>query len=68
MKVKSLRNVLYSTHGLMQFGIIVEENKVDPIEKDGTIDYYIEKYADREVKRIFADRDYIVFVLREEKK
>lgn len=64
MKVKDLTNVLYSTHGLMQFGIVVEENEVDPIEKDGTVDYYIKKYADREVKRIFADKDYIVIVIK----
>ena len=68
MRVKDLKDILYSDFGgIMQYGIVAEEGCAEAIRGGALIDYYISEYADREVKRIFAEDGNIVIILREEK-
>lgn len=63
MKLENLKPVLYSTHGNMTFAIVYDEAQNKDLENGCTVDYAIEKYGVREVKRIEAFENQILITV-----
>lgn len=53
MKLNELKSVLRSNRGSIQFAILYDSKKNVDIE-NGTIDYIVENYGEKEVQRIEA--------------
>lgn len=64
MKIKDLKDVLYSSRGNIQFAIVWDiYNNVD-IENGCSIDYAVETYGERELLRIEAFENKLLFTVK----
>lgn len=54
MKLKELKNVLYSTRDHIQFAIVFDSASSTNIENGCSIDYAVQTHGEREVKHIEA--------------
>ena len=63
MKIKDLKSVAYSSHGLIQMAIVYDYN----IQHDifcGSIEGAIKQYGECELTRLQADQGYLVLEVR----
>lgn len=63
MKLNTLKPILYSTHGNIQFAIVYDSDKHADIENGCSIDYAVEKHGEREVKHIEAYENQLVITI-----
>lgn len=64
MRIKDLKGIAYSNHGLIQMAALYDYNSQRTVTDDCTVDYIIEHYGDLELFRIQADDDYLILEVR----
>ena len=63
MKLKELKPILYSNHGNLTTCILYDISVDLDIESGCTAEYLIDKYGEREVKRLQADDNCVVITI-----
>lgn len=63
MKIKDLKSVAYSNHGLLQMAIVYDYNSQTDIF-NGTIEGAIKNYGECELTRLQADQGALVLEVR----
>ena len=63
MKIKDLKSVAYSSHGLIQWAVVYDYNSQKDVLKSN-VEYVIEVYGECELTRLQADQNYLVFEVR----
>ena len=63
MKIKQLKNVLYSTTGNIQFAIVYDSKTHKDLENGCSIDYAVKHYGDRELIRIKAFENQLILYI-----
>lgn len=60
MKLKELKDVLYSIRGDIASCVVWDQLKREELERGCSAEYAIENYGDCEIRRICADNNYLV--------
>lgn len=63
MKLKELKAILYSSRGNIQFAIVYDMATNTDVENGCSIDYAVERYAEKEVKHIQAIDNQLVITI-----
>lgn len=63
MKLKDLTDIIYSTRNNITFVTIYSRNEGKDILSDSTIEYAIEEYGEREVKRIYPEDNTLIIII-----
>lgn len=63
MKIKDLKSVAYSSHGLIQWAVVYDYNSQKDV-LEGNVEYVIEVYGECGLTRLQADQNYLVFEVR----
>ena len=63
MKIKDLKSIAYSSHGLVQFAVVYDYNSQQDVLQ-GTIENAISEYGECELTRLQADQDCLVLEVR----
>ena len=62
-KLKDYADVIYSTRNNITFVTIYSRNEGKDILSDSTIEYAIEEYGEREVKRIYPEENTLIIII-----
>ena len=64
MKLRDLKNILYSTTGNVQFAIVYDPDTHTDLENGCSIDYAVKTYGDKEIERIEAYEHKLVLTIK----
>ena len=63
MKIKSLKKVIHSSTGSMQFSIVYDSQKKADVESGCSVEYVIKNYGEKELKRLEAFENQLIFII-----
>ena len=64
MKLKDLKEVLYSQTGNIQFAIVWDYNTMQDLENGCSVDYAVKEYGEKELKQITATDDKLILTIK----
>ena len=64
MKIKDLKGIAYSVHGLLQWAVLYDYTSQTDIVSGCTVDHIIKEYGELELTRIQAVNDELVLEVR----